>query len=272
MYYYFLTRPRTDITSTMTVTDFVPNALGRQLRSDVFDVAMYVPRREQKIWELRQVLNFGSSHHIMATSETIGLDVGELAVGVPLEPGSKLSSRTDRLPAPRTRNVDGSPVAARCSLRFSWQGVSSSYQSEYPLTMAERVTGPLNSFNLASSLQGQNASVLFCAVNIMRDAQIGANNYSILPVGHDGAALRNMAITARRNSCSVIETDSIEAARRLAYSSSDAVFLPLYLVLGTSAIGPSISVEHTHPPHEMFWQRPARDFCLPKLRASWEQK
>lgn len=268
-YYYFLARPRNDVATTITVTRFVPNSLGRQVRTVPFAVAVYTLHRRDGSWCLHDTVNFGESQHVTVSSEEIGLDVGDIAVALPVQPDAPPPARTQLLPAPATRTVDGSPVATRCSLRFHWSGVSSSYQSEYPLIMANRTNGPINSFNLSSFPQGRGASVLFCAVNITRDAGQSARDYSIHHVGHDGTPRGCTAPNARRNACTVIETDSIEAATRLAYASTDAVFLPIYITLSNSQHGPEMSVEHTHPPHEMFWRRPSQGFCMPKLRASW---
>lgn len=268
-YYYFLARPRNDVSTTITVTRFVPNSLGQKLNTIPFNVAVYTMDHNDGSWLLRENLSFSDSQHVTISSEKLGLDVGEIAVALPVQHDSTLPSRTRWLPAPATRTVDGSPVATRCSLRFHWSGVSSSYQSEYPLVMADRFSGPINSFNLSTFPQGLEASVLFCAVNITRDANQSSHNYRITPVNSDGVDLVDAASIARRNACTVFESDSVEAATRLAYTSADAVFLPIYVTLSNSAHGPEISVEHTHPPHEMFWRRPSQAFCIPRLRASW---
>lgn len=268
-YYYFLARPRHDVSTTITVTQFVPNVLGRQLHRVPFDVAVYSLLPDQVVWLLRDVRTFGDSQHVTISSESLGLAVGDIAVALPVTAGNPPPERTAMLPAPATRTIDGSPVATRCSLRFHWSGVSSSYQSEYPLVMADRTTGAVNSFNLSAFPQGDAAVVLFCAVNITRDAGVSTMSYTITPVGTDGATLDGAAATARRNACTVIETDSTEAAHRLAYTSGDAVFLPIYVTLSHSSRGPEMSVEHTHPPHEMFWRRPSQTFCMPRLRSAW---
>lgn len=268
-YYYFLARPRNDVSTSITVTRFVPNALGRQLRTGSFDLAVYSLDRSFDSWLLRDTLSFGYSQHLTVSSENLQLNVGEIAVAVPVRLGAPPPVEARELPAPMERGVDGSPVATRCSMRFYWSGVSSSYQSEYPKAMAERITGPVNSFNLSALPQGASATVLFCAVNITRDASQSSHDYTISPVDQHGVMLGREAVIARRNACTVIETDSASAALRLAYTSRDAVFLPIYVTLSSSPHGSEMSVEHTHPPHEMFWLRPSQAYCLPKLRASW---
>lgn len=268
-YYYFLARPRTDVSTTLTITQFVPNALGKKLRTTPFDIAVYSLDRGDNWWLLRDDLSFGNSQHVTVSSDQLGLDNGEIAVVVPVPAGFSPATRTRELPAATTRTVGGSPVAARGSLRFHWSGISSSYQSEYPAVMAERTTGSINSFNLSALPQGRNATVLFCAVNITRDASHSSRDYSILPISQDGIPLRHATATAQRNGCTVIEMNSVEAASRLAYSSRDAVFLPIYVTLSTSPQGPEMSVEHTHPPHEMFWLRSSQAYCVPRLRDSW---
>lgn len=271
-YFYFLLRPRTDIATSITVTRFVPNSIGRQIWLSSFNIAVYTLLRDESSWLLHDVLGFRDSQHLEISSDALKLDVGEVAVAVPIPPSLTPPKRTQMLPEPENRTIDGSPVATRCSLRFHWSGASSSYQSEYPLSMSERVTGSVSSFNLSATAQGSDTSVIFCAVNITRDATHSSRDYSILPIDTDGIPLESASVVARRNFCSTIETSSSEAARRLAYVTSDAVFLPIYVTMSRSGNRPEIGVEHTHPPHEMFWRHPAQSFCLPKLREAWARR
>jgi hypothetical protein len=270
-YYYFLARPRHDVTTTITVTNLVPNSLGRSIRSKAFDIAVYTFRREVGCWQLRASRAFEDLHHVTISSEEVGLGVGEIAVAVPVPPEFRGLNKMRELAEPMVRTIDDSPVATRCSLRFHWSGIASSYQSEYPLGMADRVSGSVSSFNLSSISQGQGATVLFCAINITRDPIKGVGSYTIVPADRDGVALKDAATTALRNACTTIETNPREAAQRLVYLSDEALFLPIYVALSHSEHGPEMSVEHTHPPHEMFWRQPAQGFCLPRLRASWKR-
>jgi hypothetical protein len=270
-YYYFLARPHRDVTTTITVTNLVPNLRGHSMRSTAFDIAVYTFHRKLERWQMRASRAFEDLHHVTISSEEVGLEVGEIAVALPVSPGFRDPIKMRELPEPMVRTIDDSPVATRCSLRFHWSGIASSYQSEYPLGMANRVSGSVSSFNLSTIPQGQGTKVLFCAINITRDPTQGIGSYKIVPVDGEGVALNDAATTALRNACTTIETAPIEAAQRLAYLSNDAVFLPIYVSLSHSEHGPEMSVEHTHPPHEMFWRQPAQGFCLQRLRASWNR-
>ncbi len=267
-FYYFLAKPSSELDTSITVTRMIPNALGSKIQNQQFGLAIYVLDREIKKWCPWKILAPTESLHWTVSSVEIGLRVGEIAVALPVT-SDFVSDNYERLPSPILRGIDGSPVATRCSLRFHWRGASSSYQAEYPTAMTKQVQGQVTSFNLNSRHQGTNAVTFLCAVNITQDASLDLGSYAIKSLKRGGDSSNQPSEMAERNSCHVVSMSPEQAAECLGFTSSEAVFLPIYITMCAVEGRNEISVEHTHPPHEMFWKSRAQRFCLPRLRASW---
>jgi len=215
------------------------------------DLAIYGIR--EGAWHCLDRLPLPPEEDLTVTSRDYGLQSGELLVAVPLARAEVPDPAEPLLPLPYSKKVDRSPVAERCSLGFHWRGVSSSYQGEYPLRMAQLERGTLVSFDPLLQTGATVGMNLLCLVNVCRAADESPHTLE----GFDALTLqRRFSRTYRKNSCCLVEISPGEAASgELFCRSTTTLGIPIYITLSRQDLPASMSVEHTHPPTEMFSER-----------------
>ncbi len=215
------------------------------------DLALYGIREGG--WHCLDRLPLPPAGDLTVTSSDYGLQPGELLVGVPLARGEVPDRADPLLPLPYSKKVDRSPVAERCSLGFHWRGVRSSYQGEYPLRMAQLERGTLLSFDALLQTGTTVGMNLLCLVNVCRAPDDRPHTLE----GFDALSLRRrFSRTYRKNSCCLVEISPEEAASgELFCRSTTSLGIPIYITLSRQDLPASMSVEHTHPPTEIFTER-----------------
>jgi hypothetical protein len=220
-------------------------------RDHSLDLAIYAPRREG--WQCLDRFELPPAGDLSIRSSDYQLGLGELLVAVPLRRGAAPDPADLRLPLPCSKKVDRSPVAERCSLAFTWRGVTSSYQGEYPVRMAQLERGTLLSFD-ALLQTGANVGLnLLCLVNLDRGCRSDEHNLEVFVAS---SRRRLHSIPYRSNSCCVVEISPDEVAGgEIFMRSTTSLGIPIFITLSREDLPASMSVEHTHPPTELFSER-----------------
>jgi hypothetical protein len=254
-YYPLIGLPH-DVTTSVTYSTFTLNqATGDRCspHRHALDLALYRKPEGGEPWELVDRLSPGAEEDMVARSQDYGLAAGDVLVGVPVARQATSEKRPERLPAPASKRMDRSPVAERCSLGFHWRGVSSSYQGEYPLRMAELQKGTMVSFDPLLHASVPGALTLLCLVNVSRHDDGSPQRLECFEA-HTHRLLAS--VPYRRNACGLLELphEGVHAGE-LAFRSGGTVGIPIFLTLSGTDAPPSMSVEHTHPPTEFFWDQ-----------------
>jgi hypothetical protein len=185
-------------------------------------------------------------------ASTYGLSPGELLVAVPLASDSPTDTRPELLPKPASKRLDRSPVAERCSLAFHWRGITSSYQGEYPLRMAEVKGGSFLSFDPLLKPDPAVGRSLVVLVSISR-----IHDPSPLTLELFNLSSRELLRTMNhgKNRCTVVDLpeEGVNTGP-LVMRGRGWVGIPIVIRLSREEAPPSMSVEHTHPPTELFWE------------------
>jgi hypothetical protein len=231
--------------------------LNQQLRPGhrhgrhLLDLALYRPLED--CWQCIERQPIPEAGDLELQSETYGLSPGELLVAVPLMRDSPHQQFPADLPPPASKRLDRAPVAERCSLSFRWRGIESSYQGEYPLRMAERPGGTLVVFSPLLQSDACVQTNLVAVVTIARRVDLtphrleGFEARSLCPIGQ---------WDLRANACTVVEITPQQAATgELFFRCATSLGIPICLSLSRDDLPPSLSVEHTHPPTELFWEQ-----------------
>lgn len=208
---------------------------------------------EEGGWRLRDKLSVPPHGDRVVHASTYGLAPGELLVAVPVREGTPLETTPALLPKPSSKRVDRSPVAERCSLAFHWRGITSSYQGEYPLRMAEIPAGSFLSFDPLLQEDPAVGRSLVVLMSISRGHDPSALTLELF----DGSSRRLLtSLSHHRNSCTVVEVpEGGWEAAPLVMRGSGWVGIPIVVRLSRSETPASMSVEHTHPPTELFWEQ-----------------
>jgi hypothetical protein len=203
-------------------------------------------------WILYDRLQVPHSADVEVRASTYGLSPGELLVAVPLASDSPTDARPEQLPKPASKRLDRSPVAERCSLAFHWRGITSSYQGEYPLRMAEVKGGSFLSFDPLLKPDPAVGRSLVVLVSISR-----IQDPSPLTLELFALTSRELLQTVNhaRNRCTIVDlTEEPFHSGSLVMRGKGWVGIPIVIRLSREEAPPSMSVEHTHPPTELFWE------------------
>jgi hypothetical protein len=250
------------IVSSVTYSTLTHNqrtATSIRPHAHAMDLAIYGTRAEG--WYCLDRMALPSGGDFTITSSDYQLSPGELLVGVPLGRGEVPEPPDPLLPLPYSKKVDRSPVAERCSLGFTWRGVTSSYQGEYPVRMAQLEGGTILSFDALLQSGPTVGMNLLCLVNLCR---VDRDVRHTLEVFEAHNRRRLQSVSYRRNSCCLVEIGPQEAGSgELFFRSTTALGIPIYITLSRENLPPSMSVEHTHPPTQLFSDRD----CLRGSRA-----
>lgn len=159
-----------------------------------------------------------------------------------------------KLPKPYSLRIDRSPIAERCSLNFSFKNSTTSYQGEYPFEMASLKKGSFFSFDAIkqSNINDEVINfIIYMNININSDFQEEVNINIFNPYNR----LLNKEFVAKRNSFTIhrIQEEKNQEHKNQVcfYTSENCSFIPITLTLNLKTN--QLSVEHTHPPTELFY-------------------
>lgn len=267
--YYPLLGLPDGIHSSLTYSVFTLNQASVEVRTPhrhSLELALYRRQESGGGWMLVDRLSAAADGGIVARSQDYGLAPGDLLVGVPVPVESTSEANPELLPRPASKRLDRAPVAERCSLGFHWQGVSSSYQGEFPVRMAELQRGTMVSFDPLLHASVPGARTLLCLINISRQDDPAPLRLEVLEA-HSRSLIHSLSW--RRNACGLLELPAErEPGSELVFRSTDAVGIPIFLSLREDAGAASMSVEHTHPPTELFWE-PDRLAGARAIKQTW---
>jgi hypothetical protein len=254
-YYPLLGLPE-GIDTSLTYSVFTLNEASGAIRAPQrhgLDLALYRRPDGDGVWTLVDRLQAAADGSIVARARHYDLAPGALLVGVPVPREAVSEPRPVLLPRPASKRIDRAPVAERCSLGFHWRGVSSSYQGEFPLRMAEMARGTMVGFGPLLHAAVPAARTLLCLVNICRRDDPTPLSLEVFEA-HSRTLVRRLCW--RRNGSSLLELPAGQAPEaELVFRSADALGIPIFLTLSGGDGPASLGVEHTHPPTELFWEQ-----------------
>jgi len=223
-------------------------------------------------WNVLNRISFGSSLQLTVSTKDYHMNVGDVLVLVPVSVTSHYEQRLDILPEPISRKIDGSPIAERNSLRFHWGSSSSCFQSDYPSSLAHRDGGTMTSFPSLVVPLGDSLIHLLCFISISSKAANSRKPLKLSAYSDPGIEIPGLSQTYFQNKCGVIEFPAPSVSKIKFFGSADSSGVPIFITKSYFGGQHFISVEHTHPPHELFWRNPAISTCVPKLKSTWLNK
>ena len=243
--YYPLPGLPQGIGSSLTYSVFTLNEAQGAMRAPHrhrLDLALYRRPDTEATWTLVDRLQPDACGNVVARSHDYGLAPGDLLVAVPVAQESRSEAHPEMLPLPASKRVGRAPVAERCSVAFHWRGVSSSYQGEFPLRMAELSRGTMVSFDPLLHASVPGAITLVCLLNISRRDDATPLHLEVFEA-HNRRLLRT--VPWRRNGCGLVDLpDGLESEGELVFRSTDAVGIPIFITLSGADAPASMSVEH----------------------------
>ena len=269
--YQFLVCVGDGITSELTLSKVVSNQCDIVPSSIEYKVGVYTQDSLSTEWVKVDERIFGRSTFLSFSSKDYNLNDGEIAVVVPVSIGTKLNQFTNTLPPPISRKSDRSEVAERGMIRFVRDGNQSSYQGEYPHQMSSRTKGSVISFGTLLSGQPNFTHTKIILINIWSSLLLNKEKFKC----HLSSVLTKNNFQVRdytHNSCAIFEVDHSLISEELVLSSHQTNGVPIFISYNPKIKNSMISVEHSNPPSEYFFDDPNlgnkafKNTWLPKLQ------
>ena len=211
------------------------------------------------IWELITIQECKYGEFLDIKRNSINVEPNQMVVSLFSKQGSFPKS-TRMLPKPDSLRVDSSPVAERASLNYHFGGSTTTYQGEYPYEMANINKGSFWSFDALKEDLNSNESIksFLILMNINRDAE--KQTEVNLDIYNPHQKDKFLKWKARQNSFTVInlrEINKVLGSKKnqntFFIQCKSCTFIPI--VLSIDIQNNQLSMEHTHPPHELLWGR-----------------
>ena len=242
------------ISASLTFLNFPNNRLNDNFFKKKYNKVVYlgVYSLGEKYWILLNVYKCNPEEFVEISRNDLNVNDNEIIVVVPKEINNFLNE-TLNLPKPDALRLDNSPVAQRTSLNFSYENCISSYQGEYPYSMASIKKGSFFSFDTLKERKNEKVKNFIILVNI----SLSSNSRDLIKVKIFSPQNKEdyLLIDAKRNAYTILDIDSyqgnFENQETLFLSCNLCTFIPI--VLSVDLVNKQLSLEHTHPPSELFF-------------------
>jgi len=246
-HYLFFVNVGDGIVSSVHLSKFVPNR-SSQLKSEInYKVGVYTQKFQSVVWEKLDEVEFNGANNITLSSSNYELNVGQLAVVIPVSVDMPLENEYSTLPEPLSRKVDLSPTNERAAIYFTKGDSFSSYQGEFPYQMS-KIKGTFLAFDplMKGNCEDIKTKVVFINIysNKLDEKQVFSLNMA--------NANTKETVSSRKyvhNSAGIIDTKIIDNTEVCFYSKG-TLGVPIFISYDDFGY---LSVEHTHPPLELFW-------------------
>ena len=252
MDYQFLIGVGDGITSQVVVSKFITNRFGTVPLAIEQKVGDYTQESQSTEWHKVDEKSFGSSSFLSFDSEDYGLGVGQIAAVVPVLRDMKLDPVSKTLPKPISRKVDPAPAGERGTIRFVKGNSQSSYQGEYPYQMSGLNGGTLLSFGPLFLGQPPEAHTKILLIN-MYSGEL--SDKKVFQAHLASVSTKNILQTCdyTHNSAAIFHVEHSLISEELVLFSHHTAGIPIYVTYEPNVKDPLLSVEHTHPPTDYFW-------------------
>ncbi len=247
--YLFLTNIGDDFINSISISKFVPNRRIKTKEYIEFKVVIYTQKKDALIWCKLDEVYFNDANNITLNSNDYDLDVGQLAVVVPCLLDFICEDIIMSLPEPISRKLDSSPVNERATISFSRGELSSSYQGEFPFAMS-RVKGTFLAFDALIGEPHKKVSSKIVFINIFSKELPVKNTFSFNVANSSNKEIIK-TYEYVHNSALIVDVDNMSDLSYVFYS-KDTLGIPIFITYGEGEEF-NLSVEHTHPPSELFW-------------------
>lgn len=247
--YLFMTNVGDDIINSITISNFVSNRRANKNQKLDFKVVIYTQSKEDIVWNKLDEIYFQDRNNITLESTDYNLSVGQLAVIIPCALDFFCEEKVDSLPEPVSRKLDNSPVNERAMISFRKGKLVSSYQGEFPYLMS-RIKGTFIAFDPLINKRQNNVTTKLVFINIFSKKIIDKQKYNLKMADSIDKNIKNN-IEYVHNSAAIMDVCDGDGSSYVFYS-KDTLGIPIFISYEKNE-NSSLSVEHTHPPSELFW-------------------
>ncbi len=258
--YIFLVNAGDSIVNSASLTRFVPNRRKSSCPEINFKVGVYTQEFDSIQWKKLDEVEFNNNNIVLDSSD-YNLEVGQLAVVIPCAVDFLLLDKYDELPEPISRKSDMTPVAERASICFYKDKSFSSYQGEFPYQMS-KVRGTFLAFDSLMRHTNKSIKTKLVFINI-HSKKLFKKQVFHLNLAKSVSKEKIISSKYVHNSVGIIDIPAYDDIELCIYS-KDTLGIPIFISYNNLGY---LSVEHTHPPAELFWKNKFKGQQL--LKKSW---
>jgi hypothetical protein len=258
--YIFLVNAGAGIVNSVSLTRLVPNRRKTSCAEINFKVGVYTQEFDSVQWKKLDEVGFNDNNIVLDSSD-YNLDVGQLAVVVPCAVDFLLLDKYDELPEPINRKSDMTPINERASIYFYKDKSFSSYQGEFPYQMS-KVKGTFLAFDSLMHHTNKNIKTKIVFINIHSKKLLKKQVFH-LNVANSDSKEKIISSKYVHNSVGIVDIPAHDDIELCIYS-KDTLGIPVFISYNNLGY---LSVEHTHPPAELFWNNKSKGQQL--LKQSW---
>lgn len=245
--YLFLANVGDEIINSVYLSKFIPNRMSQSKPDITYKVGVYTQIFESTSWKKIDEIEFNQNNNIVLNSNDYDLCVGQLAVIIPVDISVDLKDECVTLPKPLGRKIDLSPVNERAAISFTKANAFSSYQGEFPYQMS-RIKGTFLAFDSLMKDKNKDIKTKIVFINIYSDKLAEKQSFT-LNVAKTNTKEKIISKKYVHNSAGIIDMKTTNNTEVCFYS-KDTLGIPIFISYDNVDY---ISVEHTHPPSEYFW-------------------
>ena len=245
------------IESSITVFNYPNNTLLTNISKRTDDIYYYVYFLNKNKWVkcYKKVCSYGN--HLVINRTELDIPKDMFAVAVPSFNKFK-KDELDILFKPSSTKNDMCPVAERASYNFCIDKSMTSYQGEYPYELALDKRYSFFSFDSLRLDQKLKSKTFLILINLNKNA-IKNESHKVYFYNSSNKSLLKEIIVKSNSVNNICISDISEHNNAIVdptfISCSTTTFIPIYLTIQEDSDNYQISVEHTHPPSEMFLGR-----------------
>ncbi len=258
------------IKSSITFLNYPSNSLLNNIRNNTGDVFYSVYYIKNKRWKKckQEVCKFGE--YLVLKRDNLNIPFSSFAVAIPTK-NPDTPDETDCLPKPISLRNDKSPVEERCSYDFSLGKSTSSYQGEYPerLTIAKKLS--FFSFDSLRLDDNPNFRTYLLLINLNQNANDNKTHRVLFYRANNRKIEKEVLIKSNCSKYIYLPKKTKKENHDngpIFISCSTTTFIPIYISINLTLNSYEISLEHTHPPSELFWGEESAKQAK-KIRQNW---
>ena len=244
--------------------NYASNLLSKNNKKDIF-FTLYKLENYKWIKVHDYPCEYGESLHIKR--ENLDIDPENTALIIPSSTKNN-PFKTDILPKPITLRIDKSPINERASYNFKLKESTTTYQGELPYQLAKSSRSFFSSDILRLDLDKKSKG-FFMLMNIHISAKERKIHELFIYNSKSRKILKKYSV--KSNSFDVYnwpKIDDLKNHANLFMSCKTMSCIPIFINTKVDKDLYEISVEHTHPPHELFLGE-ERFKILSRLRNNW---
>ena len=261
------------IESSITVLNYPNNSLLRNINKKKDKIYYYVYFLNNDKWLKCYQKECLYGKHLEIKRSDLDIPKEMFAVAIPSF-NKNQKDELDILFKPSSTRNDICPVAERASYNFHINNSITSFQGEYPYELALDKKYSFFSFDSLRLDKNLNSKTFLILINLNKDSKKKDFHKVYFYKSSDKSLLKEIIVQSNSIN-NICLTDISEHNNSIIdptfISCSTTTFIPIYVTIQGENNCYQISVEHTHPPSEMFWGE-TKYKSLEKLKSHWVLK